>query len=154
MQLNYSRNYSLDVHGLITSDTLYGLLPARKGMLVSNYTTYAYDAGNNLVSLDNYAPGGGQNFNITYAYTDTLIQNNSYNIARFSCIQHYGSEYQYVFPRINKLPIKIFYTANSSTTIYDYTYDLDVNKNPLSENTNVATCFDCSHTTYYKYECY
>lgn len=154
MWLNYTRNFIIGSNGYITSDTLYGNQPARKSMIIYGYSHYAYDGENNLASYTYFFPDGSQNFSITYTYGDTLIQNNSYNIARFTCIDHYGSDYQFVFPQINKLPSKISSTANGETTSSSFTYDLDTHKNPITEYTTESGCPDCTLTTIYKYGCY
>jgi hypothetical protein len=154
MVLNYSRNFILDMHGFIASDTLYGLLPARKSMILSAYTTYAYDASYNLASIENFSPDGSTNFSITYSYINNLIQNNSYKIARFTCIGHYGTEYQYIFPQMYKFPLKTIITTNGTTTTNIFTYALDTNNNPVSETMTVTGCPDCDRITSYKYGCY
>jgi hypothetical protein len=154
MILNYTRNFSLDVHGYIASDTLYGVIPARKSMIMSGYTTYTYDASYNLLSINNFTPGGYSNFAIAYSYTDTLIQSNSYNIARFTSLSHYGSEYQWIFPQMYNLPLTEVVTTNGSATTHKFTYTLDAYKNALIETLTVPGCVDCGKTTNYKYGCF
>lgn len=153
MLLNSTRNFIISSDGYLMSDTIYGSQPARKSFVITGYSQYAYDGSHNLTSYTYFNPDGSESFSVAYNYGDTLIQNNSYNIARFSCIDHYGSAYQIVFAQMNRLPTKISTTINGVTTTLNYTYDLDSHNNPVTDYSTESGCPDCNITTAYKYAC-
>ncbi|MGD0583309.1 MAG: hypothetical protein ABR974_10230 [Bacteroidales bacterium] len=153
MVLNSTRDFIISVDGYLLSDTLYGSQSARKSFVITGYSQYAYDGNHNPATYTYFNPDGSESFSVAYNYGDTLIQNSSYNIARFSCIDHYGSSYQIVFPQISRLPTKISTTINGETTIMNYTYDLDSHSNPVTDYSTVSGCADCNITTTYKYGC-
>jgi hypothetical protein len=153
MALNYTRDFVLNTQGYITSDSVYGELPVRKSLILYGYSTYEYDADYNLLTYNSYYPNGTLYFSLSYIYGDTPVKNNSYDIARFSCLEHYGSDYQYVLPPIKKLPSQETLTTNGVTSPALYTYDLDANSNPINEYSTYPSCQSCAKTTYYKYIC-
>lgn len=153
MYLNYTRSFFLGANGLITSDTLYGNQSARKSMVINGYSHYVYYGNNNLATYTNFNADGNTNFNVSYVYTDTIIQNNSYNIARFVFIDHFGQGNQYVSPQIYNYPSEVTFISTGGTILTNYTYDLDANSDPVADYATVPGCTSCAVTTYYKYGC-
>ncbi len=154
MQIEYTRNYIFNSSGLITSDSIYGEIPVRKSLILSRYTKYSYDASNNLSSIAGYQTDGTQIYNVAYEYSSSPIKNTSYNIARFTFLDNYSQEVQYVFPQMNYLPSQITNTVNGVSTPVLYTYDLDSNGKAVADYATTPGCQSCSTTTRYTYTCY
>lgn len=152
MTLLYSRSFILDNKGYLSSDTIYAENQAKGATNIQSYSTYEYDSGLNLTAYANYTAGGNLNYSVVFEYSENPVKSSSYDVARFSFIEHYGDSYQLVFPLMVNLPNKITYN-HGTTSVATYTYDLDSNGNSVAENYTVSGCPDCTKTIYYNYKC-
>lgn len=151
--INYTKSYLFDVSGNLANDTLYSIENGAKGQQITRYSTYEYDQNNNVKTLENYNSSGTLNFSASYEYGDTLVLAPSYAIVRFTILQPFESNYQYVLPNRKNLVYMERLNSGGNSTLNTYSYDLDSKGNALTENKVVSDCGACTTTTTYKYNC-
>ena len=151
MTLNTQRNYVMNATGEIASDTLYGQGAVKGASSIISYSTYEYNTDGNLHILANFSAAGNLNYSITYEYTTIPVKTNSYNVAKFTFLAPYSGTYQYIFPQMSLLPLKI--TLSTGSVVTSYTYDLDNSGNVLAEHFTPSNCTSCTKTINYQYHC-
>ena len=158
MAENYQRTYKFDSNNYLTSDTFYTYSYAPPYLTLSEYNSYEYDNIGNIIKMSNYRQsqnGSVLNYTMAYEYSDTLIPNTSYSIARFTflspIISTNVSTYNYILPhRINLVSKESLSGDAYGNSTLTHTFEFNSRKYPVKEN-NIRP--QNPYFAVYKYNC-